>query len=48
MLCTAKQPLDIVDAAEGLTCRREFRATWKGLMKRQITLQTSGNKKCES
>jgi hypothetical protein len=31
MLCTAKQPLGVVYAAEGLTRR----ATWEGWMKRQ-------------
>jgi hypothetical protein len=47
MLCAAKQPLGVADVAEGLTCRGQCEATWKGWMKRQITVQTSGNKKCE-
>jgi hypothetical protein len=34
MLCTVKQPLGVADAAEGLTCRRQCRATWKGWTKR--------------
>jgi hypothetical protein len=45
MPCTAKQPLGIVDEAEGLTCRRQCRGTWEGWMKRQIRLQTLGNEK---
>jgi hypothetical protein len=34
MLCAAKQPLYVADAAEGLTCNRQCRATWEGWMKR--------------
>jgi hypothetical protein len=35
MLCAAKQPLGVAYAAEGLKCRRQCRAMWKGWMKRQ-------------
>jgi hypothetical protein len=48
MLCAVKEPLGVAGAAEGLTCRRQCRAAWKEWMKRQITVQTSGNKKCET
>ncbi|XP_023712240.1 uncharacterized protein LOC111867015 [Cryptotermes secundus] len=37
----------VADAAEGLTCSKQCRATCKGWMKRQITVQTLENKKCE-
>jgi hypothetical protein len=45
MLCATKEPLGVADAAERLTCRSQCRATWEGQMKRQITVQSSGNKK---
>jgi hypothetical protein len=48
MLCTAKESFGVADAAEGLTCRRQCRATWEGWMKREIILTTLGNKKCET
>ena len=35
MLCAVKKPLGVADAAEGLTCRKQCRATYKGWMKRQ-------------
>jgi hypothetical protein len=47
MLCAVKQRLGVAGAAERLTCRRQCRAKWKVWMKRQITAQTSRNKKCE-
>jgi hypothetical protein len=48
MQCIAKQPLGVADAAEWLACIRHCRATWKARLKRQITVQTSGNKKYEN